>query len=586
MIPNEVIDRVLDKNDIVEVISAYVPLRKAGQNFRGLCPFHEEKTPSFMVSPSKQIYHCFGCSAGGNAIGFLMKHEDMTFIEALKLLADKVNIALPRYSAGEREKNTLAEKLYNVNEVACGLYQENLKKDSGRAAREYFSQRLLSEDSIKHFRLGFSQDSWQGLLNQCRGKGIEQDLLEKAGLILRKDNRETGYDRFRNRIMFPIFDQRKRILGFGARALDESLPKYINSPETYIYKKSDNLYGLNFSRTYIKNQNYAIIVEGYFDLILPFQNGVRNIVATLGTALTPGQIGALKRLTKNIIMIYDSDKAGETATLRGLDLLIEEGMTVRIAILPKGADPDSFARKEGSAGFAKLLKSSKDLFDYKLGTLTAKFRKDEPRGKARIVEGMLPTLARIKNAVLKSGYLKKMSEEISVNEESIRAELKKVVQGGDRFFYRAQENAETKKEPSGNFAEMTLLALVLDDEAFIDKVDEDIGLASFKSSVVGGILEKMADFRKNGKKITPSHLIGYFENEKIGEIISEAMNLVQTIKDKRKVFEDCSRHIRRNNLKAALNNIQFKIKEAESASDSDRVVKLVAEYSELIKGLT
>ncbi|GAF80472.1 unnamed protein product, partial [marine sediment metagenome] len=366
------------------------------------------------------------CGAGGNAIGFLMKYEGMDFIEVIKMLAGKTNVALPQFRAGEKTKNSFAEKLYGVNNLACSLYEENLTKEYGASAHSYFIHRGINERTIKHFRLGFAEDSWQGLVNYCKGKGIESDILQKAGLVLQNTESKNWYDRFRNRVIFPIFDLRNRVLGFGARAMDNSLPKYINSPETFIYTKGKHLYGLNFSKAYIRKQNYAIIVEGYFDLILPFQNGIRNIVATLGTALTVEQINAIKRFTKNVIMIYDSDKAGEDATLRGLDLLIEEDMNVRIAVLPKGTDPDSFVRKEERPGFMNALKKSKDLFDYKLGTLTLKFKKSEPHGKARIVNEMLPTIAKIKNAVLKSSYLKKMSEELSLDEESIRAELKKL----------------------------------------------------------------------------------------------------------------------------------------------------------------
>ena len=550
MIPNETIDQILDKIDIVEVISGYIPLKKTGQNFKTHCPFHKEKTPSFTVSPARQIFHCFGCGTGGNVISFLMKYENMDFIEAIKLLADKTGIALPASSAGGKKKDSFAEKLYEINNLACNFYHGNLTKEYAKTPYRYLVERGLNERTIKHFRFGFAEDSWQGLLDHCKGKGIDPDILGKAGLILRNADTGNWYDRFRNRIIFPIFDSRARILGFGGRALDENAsPKYINSPETYIYTKGRHLYGLNFSKEFIKKQNYVIIVEGYFDLALPFQNDIRNIVATLGTALTIEQIGLLKRLTKNVIMVYDSDKAGEAATLRGLDLLIKEDMNVRIAVLPTGADPDSFVRKEKRPGFMKVLKESKDLFDYKLNTLTSKFKKGEPRGKARIVEEMLPTLAKIKNAVLKSSYLKKMSEALSVDEESVRAELKKVRPDVSEAYSARVDRSEASKD---NLAELTLLAIVLEDTSFIKRIEEELGFGEFKDKSISAILEKIGHVYKSGKKVTPSHLISYFEDNGIEEAVSEAVNIGHTIRDKNKGFGDCVRYIRKRNLRVAL----------------------------------
>ena len=583
MIPNEVIEKVLDKTDIVELISSYLPLKRAGQNFRALCPFHKEKTPSFMVNPSKQIYHCFGCGKGGNAISFLMQHEKMDFIESIKILADKANIALPSFQKSDRPANSLADKLYAANAAACDFYEKNLREECGKPAYQYFIQRGLTERTIKLFKLGYAPDLWQGLINHCRDQGVETDILEKAGLVLKSQDGGNRYDRFRNRATFPIFDIRNKPLGFGARALDDSLPKYINSPETYVYTKGKHLYGLNFSREHIRKQNYVIIVEGYFDLILPFQNDVKNVVATLGTALTTEQVGILKRLTKNAIIVYDSDKAGEKATLRGLDLLIEEEMNVRIAILPKGSDPDSFVRKEGKTGFMKALKESKDLFDYKLGTLTARFKKNEPHGKTKIVAEMLPTLARIKNAVLKSSYLKKMSEELAVDEESIRAELGKV-----KAFPRESQPAAFEAPPGKkvSLAEITLLGLAIEDEKSAIKIQKDFGFENFKSKPVAEILKKIEELYKAKRKVSCANLVSFFNNKEMEELISEAVCMIQTTKDKEKVLSDCFKNMKKISLKETLGDVQAKIREAESARDPDRVLKLMSEYSKLIKDFT
>ena len=582
MIPNELIDRVLDKTDVVELIAAYIPLKKSGQNFKACCPFHEEKTPSFMVSPAKQIYHCFGCGAGGNAIGFLMNHEKMDFVESVRMLAEKSGLNIPRQDKGVNEKSSFAEALYGVNDTACKFYQENLAGRRGREAYEYFVGRGINERTAKLFRLGFAENSWQGLIEHSKKQGLEPDVLAKAGLILQNEKTGNWYDRFRNRIMFPIFDQRSKILGFGARAMDDSLPKYLNSPETCIYKKGTHLYGLNFSKESIRKQDYAIIVEGYFDLILLYQNEIRNVVATLGTALTTEQIGKLKRFTRNVIMIYDADKAGEAAMLKGMDLLIAEEMNVRIAVLPKGSDPDSFVRRESLAGVMKVLKGSYDLFDYKMSVLLAKFKAGDARGKARIVEGMLPTLSKIKNAVLKSAYLKKLSEALAVDEESIRAELKKIKPDFSKAF--SGEAREGYKRIQNNLAEVALLALALESGRFAEKIKKDLGFEPFKSEAIVNILKKILELHKDSKKVTAAHLMSCFADNANGEIISEAASLVHTIDDRDKALEDCFRHIRKHALQETLNNIQFKIKDAERANDFAGVNKLVVEYNELLKG--
>ncbi|NQU94821.1 MAG: DNA primase [Candidatus Omnitrophica bacterium] len=586
MIPNEIIDQILDKTDIVEIISGYVPMKRAGQNFKGRCPFHEEKTPSFIVSPAKQIYHCFGCSAGGNVISFLMKHERMEFLDALTMLADKANIALPRQSQADRGKSSFADKLYGVNNMACDLYRENLTKEDGKTAYRYFIQRGITESTIKHFRLGYAADSWQGVINHCKSKNIDLETLQKAGLVLQREDKKNWYDRFRNRIIFPIFDLRNRVLGFGARTMGTDLPKYMNSPETHIYTKGKHLYGLNFSKEYIRKQDYVIIVEGYFDLILPFQNDIRNIVATLGTALTPAQVQGIKRFTKNAIMIYDSDKAGEAATLRGLDLLIAEEMNVRIALLPKGRDPDSFVRKEARPGFMKLLKESKDLFDYKLGVLTAKFQKNSPQGKARIVGEMLPTLAKIKNAVLKAGYLKKMSEELSIDEKAVRAELEKVkpeFRASLAPYSISLETVKEHKKSPASLAEITLLAIALDDAEYLEKIKEELGGENFKDESIAAIFKKITELRKEGKKVNPSHLICHLKGAGTSEIISEAVSMNQIIRDKEKALNDCVKRIKGDSQKLTLHNLQSEIKKAENAFDTNKINRLIAEYSELIK---
>jgi DNA primase len=332
-IPENILNEIQDKCDIVEVISGYVSLKPSGRNFKACCPFHHEKTPSFVVSPDKQIYHCFGCNSGGNVFNFIKEHEKIDFIEAVKMLAEKTGVKLPEYRSHDDQESSIVGAVYSVNDVAGNYYYSMLEKSgSSSEASRYKTKRGLDEPVIKKFRIGYADSSWKALLDYLTVRGIKQDTILKAGLIIKgKDN--SYYDLFRNRIIFPILDVRNRIIGFGARVMDDSLPKYINSPETAVYKKGQHLYGLNFAKADIKERNFAIITEGYLDVITCHQYGVNNAIASLGTALTTEQIRLLKRYTHNVIMLYDSDKAGEMASLRGLDLLLEEDMNVKIATI-------------------------------------------------------------------------------------------------------------------------------------------------------------------------------------------------------------------------------------------------------------
>ncbi len=364
-IPENILNEIQDKCDIVEVISSYIPLKPSGRNFKACCPFHHEKTPSFVVSPDKQIYHCFGCNSGGNVFNFLKEYEKVDFIDAVKMLAEKTGVKLPESRSHGDQDDSLVSVLYSVNDIAANYYSNLLEKlDSSLEPKRYIAKRGLDGAIIKKFRVGYADSSWKALLDYLLGRGIKQDIILKAGLVIKgKDN--SYYDIFRNRVIFPIFDARDKVIGFGARVMDETLPKYINSPETAVYKKGQHLYGLNFAKAHIKERNFAIITEGYLDVITCHQYGVNNTIASLGTALTTEQIRLLKRYTHNIVMLYDADQAGEMASLRGLDLFLEEDMNVKIATLEKGHDPDSFLGKFGKEKLDEIIKKSKSLFTYK-----------------------------------------------------------------------------------------------------------------------------------------------------------------------------------------------------------------------------
>ncbi|MDD5427990.1 MAG: DNA primase [Candidatus Omnitrophica bacterium] len=576
-IPDDLIDRIQEKTDIVEVISRYVPLKKFGRNYKAPCPFHNEKTPSFIVSPDKQIYHCFGCGAGGNVFSFLMKHENLQFPEAVEMLAEKCGVVLPR-SAGGSGNNALANQLYKINDEACRFFQASLANNA--AAKEYIRSRGVGDEVLKKFKIGFAPNSWDALINFFKARSVTPAMLAQAGLVVTND-KGGHYDRFRNRLVFPIIDLKDRVIGFGARVLDSSLPKYLNSPETPIYSKGRNLYGLNFSKDDIKKSGHFLVVEGYLDFIVPYQAGIKNIIATLGTALTVDQIKLLKRFANTAIMLYDPDEAGEAASLRNLDLFISEDVNVYIAELPEGFDPDSFIRKFGFDEFTRLKKSSKNLFDYKLGKLTNRFNIDTTHGKMNIAAEMLPTIARINNAVLKATLIKKLAERLSVDEESIKTELKKVK--GDYVERRyAEPVVQVKRHSSG--AEMLMLALMMDGAKVVGKVTQSISSDEFKDSSIRDVVDAIFDLYKANKEITPPRLINHLsESPEAAALITEAVGVLEMVNDKDKALTDCIARIKKDNLEERKALIQDAIKAAHNQKNDSRVMELVTEYNELMK---
>ncbi|MCX5665990.1 MAG: DNA primase [Candidatus Omnitrophica bacterium] len=576
-IPDNIVDQVQARSDIVEVVSKYIPLQKAGRNFKAPCPFHNEKTPSFVVSPDKQIYHCFGCGAGGNVFSFLMKYENLSFPEVVEMLADKAGIQLPRFGP-RKELTSLATQLYKVNELAIQFFEGCLPVN--REGRDYLVSRGISLETAKLFRIGYAPDSWDSILKFLGNKGIKGDIAEKAGLAIASE-RGGYYDRFRKRLIFPIFDLKDRALGFGGRVLDSSLPKYMNSPETYIYSKGRNLYGLNHTKEGIKKAGYALVVEGYLDFIIPYQAGIRNIVATLGTALTIDQVKLLKRFAGTVIMVYDPDEAGESASLRNMDLFLSEGVNVYIAELPKGFDPDGYIRKFGTEDFVKLTKASKNLFDYKMSKLSVRFDIKSAHGKASIASEMLPTISRIENAVLRSNLVKKLAEKLSVDEDSIRQELKKVKPDYTMRVYGISP-VEAKKDSKS--AEKMVLALLLEGEGYVKKVRESLSPDEFKDSSVRDVVKAILDLSKDDRSINAVKLMNHFENNDAATtLISESVHLSETLDNRERVLCDCIARIKKDNVKDVLGRLQDAIKMAHDSKDDNLVTKLVTEYTELLK---
>ncbi len=581
----QILEEIQGKSDIAEIIGSYIALKRAGRNFKANCPFHKEKTPSFMVSPAKQIFHCFGCGAGGNVFNFVMKFEGVEFPDAVRILAEKAGVELPRFTRSEFEHSAYAIQIYKLNEFAASYYHGLLlNTEAGRRAEGYLKKRGISDETIKQARLGFAADAWEGLINYAKSKGFEPGLLERAGLILPRE--EGGYyDRFRNKIMFPIFDVKERVVAFGARVLDDSQPKYINSPETEVYIKSRHLYGLNFSLQAVKENDLCVIVEGYLDFLVPYQEGMRNIAASLGTSLTDSQARLIKRYTKNVVMLYDGDSAGEAASLRGLDIFVQESVNVKVATLPKGEDPDSFARKKGIAEFNVLIDSAADLFEYKLNILLSKYDARQASGKSKICAEMLPTIARIADNVLKFEYLKRLGEKLQVKEEALLSELKKVKP--DYAYEPSGAISESETKSAGTTAQKIIIGIMLDDPETIPQVKSSLKAEDFTDEKARQVVEEIFKCYGDGKTFKPAQLINRLSETvglpAIGRMISEAASLVEDIKDRQKNLDDCIKWIKCQDAKVKLSELQNLIKVSQMMGDEKKVYQLVSEYNSLLK---
>ena len=457
-----VITDVKQRLDIVELVSEYVNMQKSGRNFKGLCPFHTEKHPSFFVFPAQQSWHCFGaCGTGGDIYSFIMKKEGIDFGQALRLLAQKGGITLSPLEAPAKAADEKKERLFQINEAATEYYHHLLSSTkAGEAARSYLARRKVVPEIIKTFRIGFSPDAWETIKNYLLGKGYTEKELVETGLIIEKE--EGGsYDRFRNRLMFPICDIQGRVTGFGARVLDDSLPKYINSPQTSIFDKSSSLYGVDKAKSAIRKENSAIIVEGYMDVLSAHQHGWQNVVGSMGTSLTEKQVEGMKRLTNSITLALDADIAGEEATLRGRAILAYSNAEAKVILLPPGKDPDEVIR-EDPALWQELVEQAMPILDFAFQSVVSKVDINKAKDKSLAVQKLLPTIYDIKDPVQQSHYLKKLARELKIEESAIKAALRESKAGRKRpQLSKPTEQARLARQIVFSPIEKECLALLL-----------------------------------------------------------------------------------------------------------------------------
>jgi len=431
MIDQPTIDRILDVANIVDVVSEYVTLRKRGVNFVGLCPFHADKTPSFYVSPAKNICKCFSCGEGGTAVHFIMKHEQISYFDALRVLAKKYNIEIQERDLTDKEKETQSnrESMFIVNSWAQSYFSTLLHEhlEGKSVGFRYFIERGFREDTIRKFQLGYSLDQWDALYQEATRSGYKQEFLEKTGLVISYENGRVN-DRFRGRVMFPVHSISGKVVAFGGRVLkkDEKTAKYVNSPESDIYHKSNELYGIYFAKQAIVKQDRCFLVEGYTDVISMHQAGIENVVSSSGTALTPGQIRLVHRFTNNITVLYDGDSAGIKAALRGIDLLLEEGMNIKVVLLPDGEDPDSFARKSNASGFSEFIKKNEtDFIRFKTRLLLDEAEND-PIKRSGLISDIINSVAIIPDDIARSVYIRECSSMMEIDERILLDQVNKI----------------------------------------------------------------------------------------------------------------------------------------------------------------
>lgn len=423
---DEIIDEVRQTNDIVDIISQYVHLKRSGRNFFGLCPFHNEKSPSFSVSPDKQIFHCFGCGVGGNVFTFLTKIEGINFVEAVQTLAERSNIQLPSLeSKADSVKELLKAKVYKINEFTANYYHQNLYQPDSKIAQEYIKKRKLSKETLKSFQIGFS-GKFDELYQALKKQGFEEREILESGLVNRNDKGQY-IDRYRNRLMFPICDARGRVIAFGGRVLDDSKPKYINSPENVVYSKGRNLFGLNVAKKGDIKQ--ILIVEGYMDVISLHQRGITNVVAPLGTALTQQQGWLLRKNSEKIILSFDSDEAGLTAKIRALDILQDMGCDIRVLQMDGAKDPDEYIIKYGNARFHNLIEKALSVIEFKVKILKQNLNLDQVNDKIKFLNEIAKLIAKVDNTIEREIYLEKIASEYNISKEAIYAEVNKLSYG-------------------------------------------------------------------------------------------------------------------------------------------------------------
>ena len=554
---DDIIEEVRMKNDIVDVVSQYVKLNRRGNTYFGLCPFHNEKTPSFSVTPSKQMYYCFGCGAGGNVYNFVMEYENYTFGEALQHLADRAGVQLPKieYSREAREKAEKRATLLEINKLAASYFYYQLRRENGSQAYAYLINRGVSEDTIKKFGLGYSDKYSDDLYKFLKSKNYSDDLLRESGLF-NVDERHGMYDKFWNRVIFPIMDVNNRVIGFGGRVMGDGKPKYLNSPETKIFDKSRNLYGLNIART--TRKNYLILCEGYMDVISMHQAGFTNAVASLGTALTSGHASLLKRYTQEVLLLYDSDDAGVRAALRAIPILREAGITSRVVSLKPHKDPDEFIKALGGEEFEKRLERAMDSFMFRIHMAQKEFAMEEPQGQNRFFERCAQMLLELSDELERNLYIEAIVKDYrgyGISVEDLRKRVNTLALKGTPAEQRVQPKTTgaqpKKKDSASEKAQKLMLTWLVTYPGIFDTVVRYIQPSDFVVPLYRQVAEMLYQQHEEGD-VNPARLMNAFvdseEQREVSSLFNATIHL-ETPEEQNRAFSDAVLRIRDESLK-------------------------------------
>ena len=554
---DDIIEEVRMKNDIVDVISQYVRLTRRGSSYFGLCPFHNEKTPSFSVTPSKQMYYCFGCGAGGNVYNFVMQYENYSFGEALSHLAERAGVELPKieYSKEARAKAEKRAALLEINKKAAQYFYYQLRREGGKNAHDYLTGRGLSEETIRKFGLGYSDKYSDDLYKYLKSQNYSDDLLRESGLF-NVDERQGMYDKFWNRVIFPIMDVNNRVIGFGGRVMGDGKPKYLNSPETRIFDKSRNLYGLNIART--TRKNYLILCEGYMDVISMHQAGFTNAVASLGTALTSGHASLLKRYTQEVLLLYDSDDAGVRAALRAIPILREAGVTSRVVNLRPHKDPDEFIKALGGEEFEKRLEQAMDSFMFRVHMAQREFSMEEPQGQNRFFERCAQMLLELSDELERNLYIEAIVKDYrnyGISVEDLRKRVNTLALKGTPAEQRVQPKQtgtqQKKKENAGEKAQKLMLTWLVTYPGIFETVEKYIQPADFIVPLYRQVAEMLYEQHAQGD-VNPARLLNSFidsdEQREVSSLFNATIHL-ENAQEQDRAFADTVLRIKEEGLK-------------------------------------
>jgi len=572
-IPQDIVDRVRDTADIVDVVSQYVDLKQRGANFFGLCPFHGEKTASFSVAPAKQIYHCFGCGSGGNVFSFLMEYQKVTFPESIKILADRYNIPI-QFEEGDGSSE-LFSSLYELHTIAVDLFQENLFSDKGKDAYAYLKERGLTEDFIKQFKVGFAIDSWDQLVNRCKGKGFTQSHIAKSGLFTQSE--KGTFDRFRSRIMFPIFHPSGKPIAFGGRVFgSDDSAKYLNSPETPLYKKSDIFYGLQASRDAIRQSGYAVLVEGYMDFLQLYQAGIHQVVAVSGTAFTPRHALALSRITQKVILLYDGDSAGGNAAIRAGWILLQAGLDPWVVRPPEGQDPDDWVRDIGKTDMVSHLQSPQAFWDFHFELFDAESL--EGTGRRQYILDLLKEIRQVRDGIVRGEIIRILASKLKVDEKDlIRALKSQRVNPVQSYDSSLQGDEESIKFTSVvDRAQIELIQLLASGQKETiqlvkDTIPLDLFITPLLNRVAGYLMDENLSVESGG-------IIEYFQDKKERDSIAEILIADTQNFPPEQIVSDCNKILKSMPIKDKIQSLRVQIREKESNGEDAS-----SEYLEVVK---